>query len=221
MASLELTGPTGRIEALLDRPDAAPRAAALLCHPHPQGGGTMHSHAVFRAMRALRSEGVAVLRFNFRGVGRSEGTHDHGVGERIDARIAYDALAELCPGIPRLAGGFSFGSWVGLAVGADAGAAGLLGLGLPCTLYDFPEAERSACPKALVQAEFDAFGPSGAKDGSAGHERSITAELQRMGPEARLWIVPGATHLFVEALDLYEATVREAARWLLERPSVF
>ncbi len=206
LTPLELAGAAGRIEALLDLPDGPPRAAALLCHPHPLQGGTLHTHAVFRAMRALRDRGAAVLRFNFRGVGRSEGTHDFGKGERDDAGLLLGELRGRFPGLPTLCGGFSFGAWVGLAAGATVAADGLLGIGLPCELYRFDELEGSSRPKAFVQAERDELSSLA----------QIEALVARTQP-ARLWIVPGATHLFTEALDLYEETVRDAARWLFER----
>src|SRR5450432_1038637 len=157
MSQLNLSGPAGRIEAVLDVPSGAPVALALLCHPHPLVGGTMHTHAVYGAMVALRSRGWAVLRFNFRGVGLSEGRHDGGRGEQRDAGIALEALRERWPGLPAIVGGFSFGAWVGLSVGAAANVEGLLGIGAPYPLYDFSAFERSPRPKALVHAERDEF----------------------------------------------------------------
>ena len=206
LTPLELAGPAGRLEALLDLPDGPPRAAALLCHPHPLQGGTLHTHAVFRATRALRDEGAAVLRFNFRGVGRSEGAHDFGKGERDDARAAFGELRGRFPGLPTLCGGFSFGAWVGLSVGASAAADGLLGIGLPMGLYPFDELRRNPRPKAFIHAERDQF--------------ATTAQIEALATQAqpaRLWIVPDASHLFTEELDIYEGMVREATRWLLER----
>ncbi len=209
LVPLDLAGPAGRLEALLDLPDGEARAAALVCHPHPLHGGTMHTHAVFRAMRALRSRQAAVLRFNFRGIGRSEGRHDFGEGERADAAAALAVLRERFPGLPIICGGFSFGAWVGLATGARHGAAALLGLGLPTRMYAFPEAEGSGVPKAVVQAEGDGFGP----------RDEVAALVARWRPPARLFWVPNASHLFVEALDRYEATVAAAAGWLIGAPN--
>ena len=98
--TLLLDGPAGRLEALLETPEDAPRAVALLCHPHPLFGGTMHNKVVHRVARALRASGYAVLRFNFRGVGKSEGRHDLGVGEIDDARAGLDWLRNRFPGLP-------------------------------------------------------------------------------------------------------------------------
>lgn len=204
LLTFDVAGPAGRLEAQLDLPDGPPRGAALLCHPHPLHGGTMHTHAVFRAMRALRARGHAVLRFNFRGVGRSEGTHGAGAGEREDARAALDALRRRYSSVPVICGGFSFGAWVGLAVGAQERADGLLGLGLPCRLYSLPELAETTRPTALVQAERDDFCSS----------PEIRALVTHLTQPARLWIVPGTTHLFTEALGAYEDVVGEAADWL-------
>ncbi len=206
LVPIDLVAPAGRLEGQLDLPDGPPRAAALVCHPHPLHGGTMHTHAVFRAMRALRDRGRAVLRFNFRGVGRSQGAYDEGRGERDDARAALAELRRRYPGLPLTCGGFSFGSWVGLAVGVEAGAGALLGLGLPCRLYAFDELAASAAPKALVHAEHDQFCGT----------REIEALAAKLRPPARLWVVPGASHLFTECLDRYELAVGEAVDWLLQ-----
>ena len=109
--SLMLAGPAGALEAMLEEPEETPaRALALVCHPHPLFGGTMHNKVVYRLARGLRRSGAAVLRFNFRGVGASQGEHDHGVGEADDARIALDWLRARFPGVPYVLAGFSFGS---------------------------------------------------------------------------------------------------------------
>src|SRR5450755_3950806 len=106
-----LEGPAGKLEALLDAPeDAEPRAVALICHPHPLFGGTLHNKVVYRTARALRHSGHAVLRFNFRGVGKSQGRHAHGIGEIEDARAALAWLRARYPGLPYTLAGFSFGS---------------------------------------------------------------------------------------------------------------
>ncbi|MHB1843694.1 MAG: alpha/beta hydrolase [Deltaproteobacteria bacterium] len=212
LVSQDIPGPAGRLEALLDLPDGPPRAAALLCHPHPLGGGTMHTHAVFRAMRALRSQGAAVLRFGFRGVGRSEGRHDGGPGERDDARAATAALRERLPGLPLVVAGFSFGAWVASAVGPALGDALLL-LGPPVGLYPFAELRAARGPRplptAVVVAERDEYAPLAA----------VEALVQELPPPARLWQVPGASHLFTERLDAYEAAVGQAVAWLFEHGS--
>src|SRR5580692_6857436 len=113
--SLFLSGPAGRLEALLEEPDEmAPREAALVCHPHPQHGGTMHNKVVYRIARGLRRAGAVVLRFNYRGVNLSEGAYDHGEGELEDARAALTLLRERYPDLPVTLAGFSFGSRIAL-----------------------------------------------------------------------------------------------------------
>ena len=116
--SLFLDGPAGRLEALLEEPeDGEPREAALVCHPHPQHGGTMHNKAVYRIARGLRSAGAVVLRFNYRGVNLSEGEYAHGEGELEDARAALAYLRGRYPGLPFTLAGFSFGSRIALRAG--------------------------------------------------------------------------------------------------------
>mgnify|MGYP003345400968 FL=1 len=121
--SLFLPGPAGRLEALLEEPeDGAPRAAALVCHPHPQHGGTMHNKVVYRTARGLRRSGHVVLRFNYRGVNLSEGSYADGEGEMDDARVALGVLRERYPSLPVTLAGFSFGSRIALRLGCSASA---------------------------------------------------------------------------------------------------
>src|ERR1700692_1347783 len=122
--SLFVDGPAGRLEALLEEPEeATPREAALVCHPHPQHGGTMHNKVVYRIARGLRRSGSVILRFNYRGVNLSEGTYDHGEGELEDARAAIEYLHARYPELPCTLAGFSFGSRIVLRLGcSEAGA---------------------------------------------------------------------------------------------------
>ncbi len=115
--SLFLAGPAGRLEALLEEPDEAATGMALVCHPHPQHGGTMHNKVVFRIARGLRRSGHVVLRFNYRGVNQSEGEYAHGEGELDDARVALDLLRSRYPELPLTLAGFSFGSRIALRLG--------------------------------------------------------------------------------------------------------
>src|SRR5215470_9205776 len=131
-----LEGPAGRLEAILWTP-ASPsqerlRLAAVVCHPHPLFGGTMHNKVVYQAAKSLDALGLPVLRFNFRGAGMSAGKHDQGRGEQGDVRVALDFLAAEFAGVPILLAGFSFGSWVGLRVGCgDERVVELIALGTP------------------------------------------------------------------------------------------
>src|ERR1700759_2088281 len=118
--SLFIAGPAGRLEAIIEEPeDQEPIEAALVCHPHPQHGGTMHNKVVHRLARGLRKTGCVVLRFNFRGVNLSEGTHDGRGGEVEDARVALAFLRERYPDLPYSLAGFSFGSRVALKLGCE------------------------------------------------------------------------------------------------------
>src|SRR5271168_2910026 len=135
-----LDGPGGQLEAILWTPEllVAPRFAALVCHPHPLFGGTMHNKVVYQAAKSLRALGCPVLRFNFRGAGLSAGVHDRGNGETGDVRAALDFLTGEFPSMPLLLAGFSFGAWVGLRVACeDARVQRLIGLGIPVNNCDF------------------------------------------------------------------------------------
>ena len=157
----------GWLEAVLKEPDDAARGAAVVCHPHPLHGGTMHTKAVYRAAQALNEAGLVALRFNFRGIGTSTGSHEGGVGEREDVHAALDWLETHYPTLPLVCGGFSFGSMVGLGVGVDdARVVSLLGFGLPVgkAEYDYGYLASADKPVLVVQGEDDEFG-SGACGG--------------------------------------------------------
>lgn len=197
----------GHLEALLKEPDSLLRGAAVICHPHPRHGGTMHTKAVYRAGQALNEAGLAVLRFNFRGVGASTGSYDDGVGEREDARAALDWLEARYPELPLLVGGFSFGSMVALSVGAaDDRVVALLGLGLPVERderYDYSFLTQAGKPVLVVQGENDEFG-------SGEH---VARVLEGLGPHITLVRVPGSDHYFTDRLG----ELRDAVRGYFER----
>src|SRR3954452_13636581 len=136
----DFVGPAGPLEALLDEPQDRPgtgqasglRAAVVFAHPHPQFGGTMHTKAVFQGAKGLTRIGCAVLRFNFRGVGRSAGRFDNGDGEKADFSAGLAYMAARYPGARLWAAGFSFGAWVALEVGAeDDRVTALIGIAPP------------------------------------------------------------------------------------------
>ncbi|MGE0042171.1 MAG: alpha/beta hydrolase [Vicinamibacterales bacterium] len=156
----DIPGPAGRLEAVLDRPDGEPRAAAVFAHPLPTQGGTMHTRAVYQAAKALARAGCVVLRFNFRGVGGSAGAFDDGRGEMDDFRAALDFMAARYPGLPLVAGGFSFGSWIALATGsADPRVAALLAVAPPVDQYDFSAVAAGGRPTFIVHGEHDELVP--------------------------------------------------------------
>src|SRR2546430_5667680 len=159
-----LKGPAGRLEAILWRPlsTAPPSLAALICHPHPLFGGTMHNKVVYQAAKSLDALRLPVLRFNFRGAGLSEGAHDRGRGEQTDVQAALDFLAAEFPGLPLLLAGFSFGCWVGLRVGCeDRRVSELVGLGTPVNNSDFSYLRTCRKPTLFVHGSKDEHGDVG------------------------------------------------------------
>jgi alpha/beta superfamily hydrolase len=193
--TLFLAGPTGRLEALLwTSAEARPVLAGLVCHPHPLYGGTMHNKAVFQAARALHDLGLPVLRFNFRGAGLSEGTHDKGRGEQDDVRAALGFLAQEFPGVPIILAGFSFGAWVGLRVGCeDPRVVALIGMGLPVNNADFSYlVAPGACakPRLFLQGTEDQFGA----------KERIAALVESMSGQKELVFVEGVDHFFAGKL---------------------
>ncbi|HET6670339.1 MAG TPA: alpha/beta fold hydrolase, partial [Pyrinomonadaceae bacterium] len=144
----------GRLEAILKEPGDPPRGVALVLHPHPLGGGTMHNKVVFRATAALNELGLTTLRINFRGVGQSTGTHDEGRGEVEDVRAGLTYLEKNHPHLPMTLCGFSFGARVGLEVGiTDERVVNLISIGTPLDKYDFSFLETCRKPILLVHGE--------------------------------------------------------------------
>jgi len=208
--SLFLNGPAGRLEAILWTPTRheVPPVAAVVCHPHPLFGGTMHNKVVYNAAKTLDALGIPVLRFNFRGTGLSGGEHDKGRGEQDDVRVAMDFLASQFRGVPLLMAGFSFGSFVGLRVGcSDARVNELIGLGIPVNSTDFSFLRECAKSKLFVQGGEDQFG--------ARHkvEEVVTA----LPGDNRLVVVEHADHFFAGHLDEFNAAI---SGWLKERHPV-
>lgn len=201
---VDLEGPCGRLEGVLWDPEGAPRAAAVVCHPHPLHGGTLHNNVVYRTARALQEAGLCVLRFNFRGVGRSEGTHDGEGGEDDDLRAALDHLRDLRPGLPLWAGGFSFGARTSCRVAAagDADLERLLLVALPVRVFSCPWLASVQVPTRVVMAGEDEFGTA--------------AELHQQFPDLPGHItveeVPGVDHFFKGQLPELQHRVRSWAR---------
>jgi alpha/beta superfamily hydrolase len=183
----QIPGPLGSLEALLDMPADPPRAAAIFAHPHPLHGGTMHTKVVYQAAKALARSGCAVLRFNFRGVGLSAGAFDAGPGEMEDFRAGLDFMQKRHPGLPLWAGGFSFGAYVALTVGAvDPRVVLVLGIAPPVDRYDLELLYTSTKPKFFIHGERDEL--VSIKD-----MRRFYARL----PEPKELVeIDGASHLF-------------------------
>jgi alpha/beta superfamily hydrolase len=197
--SIFLEGGAGRLEATLwTRPEADPFLAAIVCHPHPLFGGTMHNKVAYQAAKTLHRRGVPVLRFNFRGAGLSEGVHDRGKGEREDVRTGLDYLAEQFPGRPILLAGFSFGSWVGLQVGCeDSRVTDLIGLGIPVDSSNMNYLNACRKPKLFVQGANDPFGS----------RRNVQTLFFALPEPKELVFVENADHFFTGHLGEMAAAV--------------
>jgi len=156
----EIPGPAGPLEALLDLPAGSPRVGVVFAHPLPIKGGTMHTKVVYQSAKALNRIGCAVLRFNFRGVGRSAGTWDNGRGEMDDYRAAVDFLSGRYPDLEVWAAGFSFGSYIAMTSGADDDRiCTLIGIAPPVNRYEFASVKLSTKPKFVVHGESDELIP--------------------------------------------------------------
>ena len=210
----DLTGPEGALEAMLDLPadgrgSGQLRAAVVFAHPHPQFGGTMHTKAVYQGAKGLSRIGCAVLRFNFRGVGRSAGEFGQGEGEKEDFRAALDYMSSSYPGARLWAAGFSFGSWVALEVGAaDPRVSALIAIAPPVATsvsgmtYEFPNTLASLKPKFFVQGDGDEVCPI----------EGLWQFYGRLQEPREMVVIDGADHLF----EGKTAEVGEALEDLLE-----
>jgi alpha/beta superfamily hydrolase len=208
--SFFLDGPAGRLEAILNLGAENATQAALVCHPHPVYGGTLHNKVVFHTMKALNSFGFPVLRFNFRGAALSQGEHDHGRGEVDDVRVVLDWLDHEFR-LPLILAGFSFGAAVGLAAACpDARVKAVIGLGVPVAAidgrsYDFGFLQTCVKPKLLVSGSRDQYGSKAQLEGL----------VESLPEPKKLVIVEGADHFFEgrlrELREAIEDWIREAA----------
>ena len=188
-----LEGPAGRLEAIFWTPsDAArPPLAAVVCHPHPLFGGTMHNKVVYQTAKSLDAFGIPVLRFNFRGAGLSAGVHDRGFGEQGDVRAALEFVASEFPGVPLLLAGFSFGSWLGMRVGCeDSRVSHLIGLGIPVNNTDFSFLRQCDKPKLFVHGSNDEHGAI----------EKVKALIRTLPGDNHLVVVEGVDHFFAGKL---------------------
>jgi alpha/beta superfamily hydrolase len=188
-------------------PERPPVATAVICHANPLQGGMMHFKVVFRAAKAVQARGLAALRFNFRGVGRSEGVHDHGLGEQDDVRAALGEMERRFPGLPVVLGGFSFGSVMALRVGgADPRVRALFALGFPLlTIEDLSFLQDCRKPRLFVQGADDQLGPG-----------PRLVDLVAGLPEPRsAVVVPASDHFFTGQLDKLQEVLDS---WLATSP---
>jgi alpha/beta superfamily hydrolase len=195
-----IPGPVGRLEALLEEPEEVePREAVLICHPHPQHGGTMHNKVVYRIARGLRRTGCVVLRFNYRGVNLSEGSYDRGIGETEDARYALSWLRQTYPDLPYSLAGFSFGSRIVLRLGCVLpDVRRVIAVGFPTVYKDRSYLPGCNVSKIFIQSTSDEHGPQS-------DLQQVFTELSE--PKRLLW-VDGHDHFFRGALDQFETVIQ-------------
>jgi uncharacterized protein len=202
---VDLYGPMGRLEAIY-RELQDPAAIAVVCHPHPLGGGTLHNKVVFRAARGLESANVATLRFNFRGVGASGGKHDEGAGELDDVNAAIDWAKKKHPGKKLIVGGFSFGGWVASRAACELPEVDAVFLiGTPVNKYDFGYLRSCEKPMLFLHGTQDEHGDS-----------LKVEKLVQTLRNAESVIVTGADHFFTKQIEAVEETMRSWAQELLE-----
>jgi alpha/beta superfamily hydrolase len=198
-----VAGPAGRLEALVEEPEHnAPAEAALVCHPHPQHGGTMHNKVVYRLARGLRNSGCAVLRFNYRGVNLSEGVYAHGTGELEDARATLNELRQRYPGLPVIAAGFSFGSRIALQLATGENIISrVIAAGFPTTYPDVSYVNEVRVRKYFVQSTNDEHSP----------RPQFTAIFNNFSEPKHLDWVEAADHFFKDGLDALENVIERIA----------
>jgi alpha/beta superfamily hydrolase len=209
--SLFLAGPAGRLEALVNTGAPSATHAALVCHPHPLYGGTMHNKVVYHAMKALNGFGFPVLRFNFRGAGLSEGKHDGGRGEVEDVRAAL-AWLEHEFRLPIVFAGFSFGTAVGMrAACPDPEVRAIISLGTPIAAeslaYGYDFLAQCAKPKLFVSGANDQYGPTD----------KVTAVVAQAAAPKQLVIIPGADHFFAGKVKEAQRAIEEWVRDVILR----
>lgn len=197
--NLFIEGPAGRLEALLKEPAEGIKRAAIICHPHPLFGGTMHNKVVYRIAKAFQDSGFAALRFNFRGTQQSEGRHDGGHGEQDDLRAAMNFMEQKYTGAELWVAGFSFGAAITLKTACtDARVRALVFAGFPVSKSGEYQLNHTDCekPKLFVQGANDEFGSVA----------ELECFYEKLIGEKRLKIIANADHFFEGQLDhLYDA----------------
>ena len=199
--------PAGKLECLL-RLHPTPRAAAVVAHPHPMHGGTMDNAVIFHSDRELHRAGFTTMRFNFRQAGKSEGTHDEGIGEVHDVAAAASWLRGLAPSVPQLLVGYSFGSWCGIRFATTSKFIdGVIAIGLTTRRFEFQELDSFLLPLTVIQGSEDEFGTPD----------EVQAYLDRVSGPTALHVVEGAPHLFPKRAREPAALVVESAEQILQQ----
>jgi uncharacterized protein len=199
--AMTINGPAGQLEALIEEPaaGAAPaRLAAVVCHPHPLFGGTMHNKVVHTVARALRAGGATTLRFNFRGVGASAGVHDGGAGETEDALAAVGWARERWPGVPLVLGGFSFGAAIAIRAAAASRPDWLISVAPAVDRVDLGTAPLPECDWLIIQGGADEIVAA----------EAVVEWRARRAPQARLRLLEGVGHFFHGRLHELQECIR-------------
>lgn len=201
---ITISGPSGRLEAVAEDPGAADslatshRCYAVVCHPHPLFGGTMENKVVTTLARAMHETGIPTVRFNFRGVGKSEGVYDAGNGETADADAAASWGATRWPGRQLVIAGFSFGAYVALRLAQKRQASRLITIAPPVAGFDFSGMTVPACPWLIVQGDAD----------DVVDPQSVISWANSLKPQPQLIVMPGIGHFFHGRLhDLRDAVI--------------
>jgi uncharacterized protein len=196
-----IAGPAGHLEALIDEPAGAapPTAVAVICHPHPLFGGTLHNKVVHTLARTLRAAGAATLRFNFRGVGASEGTHDNGAGETQDTLAAVAWARARWPGVPLVLAGFSFGGAVAIRAAAVAAPVWLITVAPAVDRVDLESLALPRCDWLVVQGDADdVIAPD-----------LVLQWMAKWAPQARVRVLTGVGHFFHGRLHELQDCLRQ------------
>lgn len=207
---LRLSGPAGALEALIETPaglETTPAAFGVICHPHPLHGGTMDNKVVWTLARAFQELGAPTIRFNFRGVGASEGSYDAGPGEVGDALAAIAYGRERWPQAPLWLAGFSFGGVVAIRAAAATRPTRLVTVAPGITRLDVGDAPPPQCPWLIVQGDADEVVPAAA----------VIAWARTLTPAPQLTVLPGAGHFFHGRINELRDTVLEFMRAAADR----
>ena len=199
--------PQGFLEGILkpEEEDSQPLYTGIICHPHPLYGGTMHNKVVFKTAQTLQALNIPVLRFNFRGVGRSTGTYDEGRGEMDDVRYALEFLSRRYPGTPSIIGGLSFGAYVALRVAsADDRAQAMIGISLPAHWFESNPLQESHKPKLIIHGTADEIAPY----------EPVAEWFEQLSAPKRMAAIEGADHFFQGRIAEVQAFIADFVRSL-------
>lgn len=197
---VEIPGPSGVLEGVTSCPEGSSTAAvAVVCHPHPLHGGTMQNKVVHYLSRTLNELGLPTIRFNFRGVGASEGHYGKGVGEQRDLHAVLQWVRERAPGSELWLAGFSFGAYVAYREAATGAVARLITVAPPVESFDFSVLQTPSCPWLLLQGEADEVVSA----------RAVIDWARGLEPRPQIVALPAVDHFFHRRLNVLRQTLLE------------